>query len=412
MRICILNHCSHNKGDNSVLYYLLECIKLVSLDKVDLSICCSDGKKPFWMNSVSYIHFWPGGRLFKSPDASFLTNSIARIRFLFMRKLVYKVFLWFYAYDYVSVSKFIAFLFFDKKMLTSIKMAEVVFCTGGHHISNVLEKNCINPQLISLAIAVLYNKKLILWSQSIGPLNGCPGYAMRGISKIFNACNQIFVRDELSVRCIESLSEAVPTMSPDSVFFSSKLFYKNKNETNYVACAVYTAGINDQSYMENYRDSWIKLCDLLVLKGLSVVFVPMQYKGYGGDERNFLKSVVEKCNSEKVKYIDEDFDPKTTLQIFNGASYVIGHKTHSIIYGLALSKPTIAIAYHEKSKFFMSMFGLDNFVFSDVIGNELLISDMIDIRTALFQQNMYSEINKSEQLSNELIKNMERSLGH
>lgn len=410
MKILILNHCSHNKGDNSVLYYLIECLRVVTGGEFDLGISCSDGRKPFWLAGRCQPFYWPGGRFFKSPDASLLTNAVSRLRFLLMRKVLYPVFLRLYAAGRDGAARLLASLCFGRALMAEMAAAEVVICTGGHHISNVLEKNCINPQLVALALSTLYGKKPLLWSQSVGPLDGCPGYVEQAIARIFDACEQIYVRDDLSVRTVQQLSGSVPVKAPDAVFISAKLFERERGDKSYVACAVYTAGINDASYLKNYQLAWAKLCKQLEAKGLSVVFVPMQYKGYGGDERPFLKAVVESCNSANITYLDQDLDPKATLQVFNRASFVIGHKTHSIIYGLALARPTIAVAYHEKTRSFMGMFGFDQYVFDDVIGNEEAISALISADTAEFQHNCYRAGKKNELLADELLVNMKRAL--
>ncbi|HDZ3742545.1 TPA: polysaccharide pyruvyl transferase family protein, partial [Vibrio cholerae] len=104
---------------------------------------------------------------------------------------------------------------------------------GGHHISNVLERDCINPQLVSLVIATILGKKTIFWSQSIGPFEGASEQSKKAIGKIFDSCQMLYVRDDLSINCINEVSNSNNFIkAPDSVFLSNKLIdVKNKNNT-------------------------------------------------------------------------------------------------------------------------------------------------------------------------------------
>ncbi|GIA54214.1 Polysaccharide pyruvyl transferase [Vibrio cholerae] len=414
MKYVILNHCSHNKGDNSVLFYLTEAIKLNDENFESISISCSDGSLPFWLNEKNVdATYWPGGKIFKNPNVSYFSNAFRRLKFLFMRKFVYKIFIGNFSKGNYSFCKLIAKNFFGEKLFNSIKTADKVFCTGGHHISNVLEKDCINPQLVSLVIATILGKKTIFWSQSIGPFEGASEQSKKAIGKIFDSCQMLYVRDDLSINCINEVSNSNNFIkAPDSVFLSNKLIdVKNKDNTRkYICCAVYTAGITDEKYLTAYRNAWVKISHAAIELGFDVIFLPMQYKGYGGDERPFLKKIINIVNSKKVTYSDMDESPKDTLELYKNASFIIGHKTHSIIYGLALEVPTIAVAYHEKTRYFMSMYGFEEYVFDDVVNNELAIIKLLSEDTIKSQALTHLYSRHSEKFANQLISNMRESI--
>jgi polysaccharide pyruvyl transferase WcaK-like protein len=362
-----------------VLYYLSSAIATEVGEKVKINLSSSDGEVPFWWHQKnSESCYWPGGRIFKSPSSSIFGNFFKKVNFTVQRKLLYKVFIFLYSHKYDRSADVFANLFFGRKFKKLIKEADFVFCTGGHHISNVLEKDCINPQLVSLAIASLHRKKTILWSQSVGPFTGAPQYVIKAIGRTLNSCKNIYVRDQLSVECVQNVSIIPPVETPDSVFLSKKMEFEVQPKSSTIVCAVYTAGVHDHKYLKKYAESWKDVALSLVDKGYSVKFIPMQYKGYGGDERGFLKSLVEICNTKSVTYLDDDCSPRDTIVEFSKAACVIGHKTHSVIYGLALGVPTVAIAYHEKTNYFMSLFGLQDKSFSEIIGNENKIIRAVD----------------------------------
>lgn len=408
MKFFILNHCSHNKGDNSVLYYLIGCIK--SADPTSqISMSSSDGKKPFWYEEEMSTTYWPGGKLFRAETDGFIKSAIKKANSLMMRHIFYRTFILLYSNKFDHTGKFFSRIF-GKDFISQIVNCDKVICTGGHHISNVLEKNCINSQLISLAIAQLFGKHITLWSQSIGPFNGASTLTLKSISRIFDNCDAIFVRDELSIRCVKSISKSIPQIAPDSVFLAAKktLDSQNGNGKN-IICAIYTAGITNEKYLEKYVTAWRNISERLVASGYGVVFIPMQYKNLSGDEREFLMKIVEGF-PEGVSYIDNDVSPKDTINIFNQSAAIIGHKTHSVIYGLALSKPTIAIAYHEKTRQFMFDFGLKDFVFDEIIGQETSIVEA----TLASIKSPPSKINREQSMNAALSldKNMKNIIAH
>jgi len=411
MKFFILNHCSHNKGDNSVLYYLTQCLDVVSNNN-EVIVSCSDGKAPFWAKKEVGAVCWPGGKIFKTPEVGFVKNVLRRANFMLMRKLLYKAFLNLYANNHDSLAKAVAVTFFGSKLIKAFKEADKVICTGGHHISNVLEIDCVNPQLVSMALADLYGHKPVMWSQSIGPINTAAPYSKKAMGRVFDACSQIYVRDDLSEACVKSTSSAPTVKAPDSVFLSNILVkgIVEAPEKPYVCCAVYTAGISDDKYLAAYKASWVRITQEIIDKGFDVVFIPMQYKGFGGDERVFLNGIVNDAGGNGVRFVDEDKSPKNTLTLFKGASFIIGHKTHSVIYGLALEIPTIAIAYHEKTRYFMSMFAFDDYVYQDVIGNEKEIIDMISDETVTAQRVAHKELSLSVKFAQQLINNLEAAL--
>jgi len=263
-----------------------------------------------------------------------------------------------------------------------------------------------------MALADLYGHKPVMWSQSIGPINTAAAYSKKAMGRVFDSCSKIFVRDDLSNDCVKSTSSAVTVKAPDSVFLSNKLVKGTVEVTEkpYVCCAVYTAGISDEKYLADYKASWVRISQEINGKGFDVVFIPMQYKGFGGDERAFLNAIVQEAGGSNVRFVDEDKSPKDTLNLFKGASFIIGHKTHSVIYGLALEIPTIAIAYHEKTRYFMSMFGFDNYIYKDVIGFEAEIINQISTETVNTQKQTHEQSDKSALFAEQLIENLTTSL--
>ena len=389
MNVFIINHTTHNKGDNSVLYNLLIGINKVKPPK-KLTISTSDGSKPLWMSSDNNYEFlsWFGGKMFRSPEKTLAINIIRllkrKLNYLFIFPLIIRV------SNNEKTLRILVKLFF-RNFYNKIIESDVVICTGGHHISTVLEKNGINSQTIGIILVGILHPNFVLWSQSIGPLPSNK-FVLSALKKSLENTT-IFVRDSKSAECLNKLEINNHTITPDSVFlsYSNKPFQRKKR----IIIALYTAGITNQDYLLKYKQAWIKLINQISrYEEYEINFLPMQYKGFGGDERTFIKEIINDCEIKPI-LIDKDLSPDESLKLIRESQLIIGHKTHSVIYALASETPIIALAYHPKTNYFMKSFGFEKFCFSDIIDNEDKIMKLI-ISGFSEQEEKY----KSKRLSN------------
>lgn len=375
MKILILNHTTHNKGDNSVLFNLLNAIEIADL-KGDITISTSDGSQPFWLtnrNDINYIS-WLGGKMYKSPKSSFLSNVFKVVNRVLNQKFIFP-FLFYCLNLTKGVFKFFLNIFFNR-FYRQVLASDLIICTGGHHISTVLEKNGVNSQTMAIIASGQLSQNFILWSQSIGPIPN---------NKMFNRLlgdslrnHRVLIRDEDSIKILKNLNVNNYNLLPDSVFLSHDS--KNVEKKNIVTVSVYTAGLKDKFYLEKYKSAWINLIDDVIEKyNYDFQFMPMQYKGFGGDERSFLNEIIKSSKyPNKLNLLDKDLSPKESISIFNSSKLIIGHKTHSVIYALSTGTPVIALAYHPKTSFFMKTFQFEKYCFNDIIDNEKKIISVID----------------------------------
>lgn len=398
MKIFIINHTTHNKGDNSVLYNLINGIKLSGI-KADITISTSDGTGPFWLKDHDGLKFtfinWLGGRMYKSPNSTYVSNFFKVLNRVFNQKLFFPFLLKSLRFSLGFFKMVLSVL--DKSFTRQLLSSDLVICTGGHHISTVLEKDSINSQTLAIIASGQLNPRLIMWAQSIGPLPNNQ-YFKNVLQQSLNN-QKVLVRDEDSVKALINIGLKSYSILPDSVFLSYDS--KEVKRDNIVTVAVYTAGLKSKDYLDKYKAAWVELIDLIINKyDYNIQFMPMQYKGFGGDERNFINEIIS-CSKrqDKLKLLDLDLSPKDSIDVFNSSALVIGHKTHSVIYSLSTETPVIALAYHPKTLFFMKSFSFENFCFNDIIGNEKNILSLIDLaiekQTTVHFENKKSQHNRS-----------------
>lgn len=381
MKISIINHCAHNKGDNSVLYFLATKLRERS-DVSHVFLSSSDGEIPFWdkFNLFSGAAFWGSGMTFKPREVGFYSYFFLKIRNFVFKKFFLKLIVRCFANNYDFCARLLSSVIADRRLLGFIGESDAVISTGGHHLSSVLDKDGLNTQMFDMIITILQGKRLMLWSQSIGPIETDKKYVLRALDRIIANAKVIMARDENTLQLLGKRSnpEFMETICPDSVFGipSLKSFRPESPavDDDYALICIYTAAKRTIKGEAEYIQTIVKLIDFLSSKNLTTVLLPMQYRGLAGDERDTLRSISASSNSDKVIIVDVDVSPVDTLGYFSGAKIAIGHKTHSVVYGLAMAVPTVAICYHPKTRFFMDQFGLGNFSIDD---RNLQSSDLI-----------------------------------
>jgi len=82
----------------------------------------------------------------------------------------------------------------------ALKQADLVIGTGGHHIQTRFTSEALSSLTYDMALVLLYNKPLILWSQSIGPLNFTDKNNEEFIRTIIDTAQTIYLREKIQLR--------------------------------------------------------------------------------------------------------------------------------------------------------------------------------------------------------------------
>ncbi|XAG72878.1 polysaccharide pyruvyl transferase family protein [bacterium 19MO04SH03] len=419
-KVFVLNHCSHNKGDNSVLTYVVK--KLISKNN-ELCLSTSSGEMPEWLNKligkkVDSVLWGPGDWF------DYKNSKVNYYRLRIKQKIYINLFYYIlrkYSQGEKLLVKRIFSLIYNKSFLRKIKDADIVLSSGGHHISSVLDVDGINPQLLDMICADVYGKKLVLWAQSIGPVKTDISYIKKSISLLIKNSLKTFYRCDQSREFLTEIGaidfDGVSELD-DSVFGliqlldrENKINISHNSREKKAIVAIYNSSYRDKSEELRYIENLIKIIDKVILSGYRVSFLPMQYKGDPGDERPLISQIINGItNSERVDVIDKDLSPIETLKKVSEYSLLIGHKTHSVVYGLGLEIPTLAIAYHPKTRYFMRRYGVEKYcidehefienqelslsLVDDLIENELACHDILNIAGGDIKSRVNDEFDK------------------
>ncbi|HUU17558.1 MAG TPA: polysaccharide pyruvyl transferase family protein [Sedimentisphaerales bacterium] len=377
MKVLVINQCSTNKGDRAVLFFVLRELAHNGADQVTVSASNPEywEDKPDFPGVAVRVIPW-GWDISRKKGVGFLGKVIHRIqKMILKRRINFPL-----VRNALIAGKrpwYLRFLV-NRQFAKAVKDADIVISTGGHHITTMFVPDAVTPQIFDMAAALLYDKPLVLWSQSIGPFNFKSPKSRLMVQKILSGACRIFIRDEASAEQIKELGVSLEHVSKtrESVFglcdiVKSRIRPSERPEVMGVAVYVHTRA-NQLEEHENHRRYFASLIDHAIEAGYKVRFFPMELQG---TDRSCIEAVINSVDKKGNCEIIEGF-PGTSDHINAVAQcrIFVGHKTHSQIFSLVAATPLLAIAYHKKTEDFMAQFGLEKYCITDAqLSTEKLI---------------------------------------
>ena len=395
MKVLVINQCSTNKGDRAVLFFVLRELARNGVDQVTVSASNPEyweDKPDFPERGVRVIPW--GWDISRKKGVGFWGKVIHRIqKVILKRRINFPL-----VRNALIAGKCPWYLRFlvNKQFVKAVKDADIVISTGGHHITTMFVPDAVTPQIFDMAAVLLYDKPLVLWSQSIGPFGFKSSKSRLMLQKILSGACRIFIRDEASAEKIKELGVSLEHVSKtrESVFglcdiVKSRIRPSERPPVMGVAVYVHTRA-NQLKEHEEHRRYFASLIDHAIEAGYKVRFFPMELQG---TDRHCIEAVINSVDKKGNCEIVEGF-PGTSDHINAVAQckMFVGHKTHSQIFSLVAATPLLAIAYHKKTEDFMAQFGLEKYCITDAqLSAEKLIQLFDEINNNL------DSINQKEQ---------------
>jgi colanic acid/amylovoran biosynthesis protein len=274
-----------------------------------------------------------------------------------------------------------------------------------------------------LLLSIRVNKKTIIYSQSIGPLeNKVSQIIFKYIAPKFT---KIYLREKVCLSLFDELGITLDNVEviPDSAFYlniekeedKEIAIFNNQNfKVGITARPHEFRSSNQDELYENYIDSLVYNISWLVQEKNSTVYLFPQVIGPAAIENDLLalNYIYEKLDDnvkKSVVYLKNDYSPRELKKLYSHMDIFIATRLHSAIFAMSSGVPTINISYHgTKSKGIMGMVGLEKYIIDiDKITNDNLqekinniIKNKIDIKNKLL-----NEVKKlNEELENSMSK--------
>lgn len=250
-----------------------------------------------------------------------------------------------------------------KSYIKAVQDADIVFISGGHHLTDILSVNSYSMLAANFYVPIALGKKVVLLPQSIGPAQ--QEEIRSSIRYILNKSHSVAYRDKSSEKFIKELNIDCSAIKVPDLVYSLKPD-KRITDDKTVGVALYHAytGEKKMQILPFTIRNLVLVLDELIRKDYRVKIILMD----GGDEE-LAQQIYEnlKSDDKQEKYFVADRG-NTILDLiseFSGLSFVLAYKTHSTIFSMICETPLVSIAYHPKAIDFMRDAGLESYAMYD-----------------------------------------------
>ena len=284
-------------------------------------------------------------------------------------------------------------------VLGAILKSKMLLSGGGTLIQDRTSTKSLIYYLAIIKLAHIFGKKVMLYSNGIGPLRD---EHKKITGKILNKVDIITLRDKDSMNELEELAVTKPKiyLTADPAFslegddkdnrVLSELGFSPEDK---IACISVR---NWKTLKDNFCDEVAKTADYLASElGYKILFMPMQ------PARDYeLSKKIMLFMNEESKCIEGKISVDDTLAVMKNAKLCIGMRLHSLIYAASNGVPVTGLVYDPKIAGFMDYIGQPYYMDVEDVSFEKLkeltekcIEDVCDIEENIVELKKKAKLN-------------------
>lgn len=273
-------------------------------------------------------------------------------------------------------------------IIKELKSCDLLVSGGGSLFQDVTSKRSILYYLGVIYLAKLFSKKVMVYSQGIGPVN--IGYNRYFLKKIFNSLEFINVRDEKSKKELIDMGVTKDILvTVDTVFGIKRpdlTIGKRILEELNIDKNKKLIGISIRPW-ENTKDivnEIKKACEIIASNyDYEILFIPCHFYS----DLKIMKEVLKHIDNDfknKIHILDKYLYVNEYLSLIGNLEFLIGMRLHALIFSVLMGVPVIGLSYDPKIDNFMSMIGknkvlnVSNIDFNDIINEVNYLTSNID----------------------------------
>lgn len=218
-------------------------------------------------------------------------------------------------------------------LIKEIKSTDLFISGGGGLLQDETSFRSLLYYLSLIYLAQKFKKKVVVFSQSVGPLNFSLSKFL--VQKTLNKVDYIFIRDQSSYQLLQELKiKKRVEIIPDISFYPSPPL--NPHLIKGGRGRVKKVGVILKKNYKIYR----VLSELIALKNVDIhflVFYPPDY--------HLIKKVVQGMPSKTKVIFPTAFNIFNIMKMFD---LIVGERLHSLIFSAILNIPFIALGEEEK----------------------------------------------------------------
>ena len=272
-----------------------------------------------------------------------------------------------------------------KTKVGGLSSFDIFIDLSGESLSDYFGQRALIAYFYPIVLALLMEKKVIICSQSIGPLNNA---VTRNIAKfVLIKADLVLVRDDWSLNYIRkhalvksnSFLTADPAfvLKPISQIRVLEIFAKERITIYHPLIGVSigygsfkgTFGLHSERGLEQDREALtetiIRMIDAVEEKyGTMVLLIPHVISPVENDLKvlTFIHSKVK--NKDKTRIISGNYDPAELKALIGQCDVIVSSRMHPVIHAATMGTIPISIAYSVKMPSLMQSLGLPEYSLS------------------------------------------------
>lgn len=369
-----LTHCytDKNKGDAAIIIATTQLIREVD-KKAQISMYSTYGISDNRFETDHKIirkyadDFFPGCFHDPQPILGFKNDKLRMFSFLwiFMKSIFLLI---------SRNKKYLSFLL-KKEEYNSVNNfldSDVIISKGGSYLttqnSGIRQMLSLIRMLFPFILASRYKKKIVIFSQSLGPVNGAISLWL--FKKVLSKVDTIYLRESLckeKYSSVASLCSIVPCkVIPDTAFYlqsdiqddSPVVIDTNVTNVGFTLVDHAFKYINTSMELEEkrnrYKEAILESIKYLIDEKKATVHIfPQVRVDNSVDGHNDMKISQEVKDffknteyEEYVHFYNENWTPIQLRNLYGKMNLFIGTRLHSVIFALSMYVPSINISYH------------------------------------------------------------------
>lgn len=246
-------------------------------------------------------------------------------------------------------------------ILKAIASSDLVISGGGSLLQDATSIRNTYYYLSIMGMAKLMGKKVMLYSQGIGPLNRSS--TRKAVGFVLKFVDTITVRDSISKDELASLgisnvhvtADAVLAMHQPDLSIGSHILEGYASNIDGRTHSGKRIGVAVRRWKEDteYRESLANVLNRLQTQdNVDIVFIPMSHPE-DTKEANCIAALMPKG----AIVLEGPFTTEQQVSLSGNVDLMIGIRLHALVFSSLMGKPVIGISYDPKITSFLHMIG-------------------------------------------------------
>lgn len=264
------------------------------------------------------------------------------------------------------------------KIIKEIRNCDLLISGGGSLLQDVTSNRSILYYLFIMFIGILFKKRVMVYSQGIGPIN-------RPINKsltrmVLNKVDFITLRDHKSEEVLRDMKiknkniciTADPviglkkrnTKAGKELLLQTELWDNNKPTIGFA--------LRGRDRDNNLVDVISRVSDEIIDEmGVNIAFIPFHL----GEDIKVLNEIQGKMKNKAI-FFKEKYNLDQMLSIMGNLDLLVGIRLHSLIFSAVMNTPMTAISYDPKIDNFMESIEEPVFCNVDELNYDILLEEI------------------------------------